>query len=1358
MPLFTGTQSNVQINFNAGVDPTTAAHLISADSVQTATNIDFSMVPGALCPRRGSIPTGTALTTVGLSKIYRSYNTEGFINNNPFYINDVQGNVYRGTLGGPWTNIGNGGNNLGSPMAINNYQQYAFIASGTLAVKDDGTNTTQWIKQVPAAPVLVPSTLSPRTLYTLGTFSITDGTATGSATNSIGLVTDGTFAGVCEIDFGGAINLNTNSGNTIGNFGVHFVDLAFSDPNLITNVSWDYSLGDNSFSNYLHAEIDPNNGTASIAQPTSNAIVNSQILSGTNTSNPLTSEQTNAILTQLNQYNFSPLSEIVNISNSLSPWGVPVTAYSLIGTYGGSLGAPLFSSVYALRLSFTCTSTCTITIANPAIYGAENFPLTDTTVGYTYWQTWATTNTAGAKIDESAPSPPRGPFTMQNAQVEVIMNGTATGANHGINAVITYREGGYMQDAYAVSTQSYASTVVSTDTQNDIAVLSNNNVMLRNLIPPTQFPNLIASIADPTGSRLFIAAQNNVYWTLPGLVGAFPETSTVQVSHQGDDVQALIAWSPGFVIVNRYSVFEMYGGNYEAGDYYLNRSGARRGSIAPRVCIKTPYGVPLLNYDGMSLYTPGYGVDQEIAWLTQKYGDMFRGNANTDPAAWKGNRIPAIARSGIQNCCAAYMEGKIYLAAPTGFGNGTDPDTIFVIDLINQRCYWYRYNWLGFFDSIFWDYQNNAMYIGDTLGSLMEIEIGQQDIREDFSQIPIVWSAKTKQWTANTDTVLENISIDAQGTNIAISAFYDNLTAPVVGTFSSTSRAYYTPPLNGTFINNVEFDITGTTSHTSTGSLEAFYGINFSLMSEPVKVDYWKTEYDLHNYEGDKLWDVAYFDIENRVSPGSNPITAVTFIDNTAVMTNTFTTPIGGRVVFEAAFPPETYGRVAYTTYTSTTSLTQFKHWQTHYDARNEPPKVNYWRTDIESLDENICDGFDVDINPNGTVFGTCYVDNNPQLGAYLGTFTGTKRQAFTWTLPEELYGRTIYVAYTGTAFKHYKTWFHLRPEPDRWFNYVSPRVSMTEHEWKMFTPEVNPLGGTVLGTPFVDGTSYGTYTMTGSLRERFVFSLPTYLFGKTVWADYQGTNGTTPTVFKYYKTQQSAFGAINSHEFVGDQEPDRVTLYRTGPYPFPSSNYLKTWLPQLDPINGTVTGTLIVDDSVLAVQTFTGNRKQWFTVGLDNTGIGALLPLETGSRWEAIYSASTPYKHYQTQMESEAKPFGKFTWAFSYKRLGGADQIDLARFWSCQMETQGPSSPSYVWAIDGTNFLSGTLTLTGGPQWIDRIPFPSGGRGYLYEFSLNFNTTPGKVYKVNLEFMQEGIKGLSRRTEAGAPESKDGS
>jgi len=684
-------------------------------------------------------------------------------------------------------------------------------------------------------------------------------------------------------------------------------------------------------------------------------------------------------------------------------------------------------------------------------------------------------------------------------------------------------------------------------------------------------------------------------------------------------------------------------------------------------------------------------------------------------------------------------------------GTSTYANTVFVLDFAAKNSWYYTYPFN--ITALLADQPLNAVFATTDAGSVMVIESGAMDHTAAGSSAAISWSARTKLWSSDSTTVLENLSIDCEGTGIVAKAYYDNTTNPVISTITNAVRQWSIPPLNGTFVNEVAFDLTGS----ATGStLNAVYGMRFGLLTEPPRVQYWRTEYDEHNWQADKLWDVHYADID---IPGTSTVTYVMFVDTTAVATNTIVGPTGGRKVYEVAYPPEIYGRVAYTTYTNAGGNT-FKHWETHRDARNEPAKINYWRTDIESLEENIIDAFDVDINPNGTVFGTVYVDNVATLTA---TITGTNRLSYTFDIPitaypQHVYGRTLYVAYTGTGLKHYNTWWHKRLEPDRWSEFVTSWDTEDEREIKVFLPEINCLGNVVTATTWLNVGNSGSmtavsiHTMTGTARTQYTFSLPVEKYGRTARASYQaGTMNGTLFVpggvrFKHYTTV-----------FDGPKEPPRVTLFRTGPYPYPSNHFLKTWSPLLDPLNGTVTGTLIVEDTVLETATFTGNRRQWFTVGIDlNTNADYVL--NTGSRWEVVYScgANSQFKHYDTKMESDVEPFRKISWSFHYRKIGGADQIDLGRFWSAFTDVEDtldePILGTYWWDIDGVNFNTGTLTFANGHQFTDRIPFPPGARGRLFEFRLYAPSTI-KVHNVNIDLMEEGVKGLTRRGHPGNPQ-----
>lgn len=1313
----------IQLTFNS-VNPSAPEHALADDECATATNVDFGLGQGALRPRRGSTLFGT-VGTASIGQIFRNYNDVHSQTAGKFYVTDGDGTVWRGSAS-TWTALLTGG-----PVGftgLNAFGTYALIGGNSKTIKDDGTNATEWIKQVPQAPTITVNTLSAID-YGTGSFSVIEGSIVGTATQTItaSANANGRITVAMVLGGTGGVDLTVNGTSTIGDFGVNFVSLAFNNPSSVQRISQDWSVGDASFANYLHAELFPQNAVVPFvdgkpllasAQADPNALIDSQLSVGTTTDNvnQATREQ---MLTTIRAYNRTSASVVTRLADVLSPWAVSRPDFSFVGVMTGTDGDDNWKTVYAVRYTIEMDSTGTATIADPAIAGAQDFPLTDTDVGYSWWQTFATIGTNGVKIGESAPSGPSIRTRMQNANATVEQTGTATGSVHGITHTITYRQGGYMRDAYAIATSTYGTALATlTDTMNDIQALSANFVMPRNIMSPAQFPGSLNCISAPWNDRVFIAqgGLNVINWSLPGQIDTFPTTSTAIVSHVGDSVQAMLPWPPGLILINLYSVYELRGSDFEGGQWSLDRSGSRHGSVARRVPISTPYGIPMLNWDGLTMYMPGQGADQEIDWLNAKYGDMFRFEQSSDPAAQRGSRIPAINRSHVDNAISCYAEGRLYLAATTG--TSSTPHTVYCLDFPQRRCWWYNY--VPGITSLYWDYQDSRLLAGTEDGKILEIETGAFDTLTNGTTTGIPWMARTRRFSAAGDTLLENVFVECSSPNneVTLTASFDGA-ATALTTFSNTTRAWVPTSLNGTFVNSLEFSIGGTSA-----APPFVQQMTFDLLPEPYHARYFRSPYDEHQYTADKLWDVAYFDVAARTGTGT--ITAVTFLDNVAVMTNVIVGPTG-RSVTEAAFPLEQYGRVAYTTYTS--SIT-FQVFDTRYDARNEPAKINSYRSDTVSLEEQICDGFDVDINPNGTVTATVYVDN---VAIQTSSFVGVARQSFTVSLPREQYGRTLFAYFSGAGFKLYRDWFHMRPEPDRWLTFVSPKQSGDEHEWKVFKPEVNPLGGTLLATVTNEGVAIATFTLTGSQRLQYTFSLPVRTFGRTIWAGYGGTS-----VWKHYTT-----------EFEGDVEPPRVTTYRTGPYPFPSSHYLKTWLPLLDPRTGTVTGTLIVDDVALTTETFTGDRRQWFTVGLD---IDASNAISTGSRWEAIYSGAAQFKHYETKLESEAKPFGKKVWAYGYRKQGGVSQLDMPRFLSIEAESIGTATATYWLDIDSTVLTTGTLTFTGGPQWMDRIALPPGGRGRLFEFRLQCGASNVKISKVNLDFMQEGVKGLTRREEAGTP------
>ena len=247
------------------------------------------------------------------------------------------------------------------------------------------------------------------------------------------------------------------------------------------------------------------------------------------------------------------------------------------------------------------------------------------------------------------------------------------------------------------------------------------------------------------------------------------------------------------IVVNNNSVYEIDGSIWEGPnqDWVLRKTGAKRGSAASKTCIKTPYGVVLLSYDGMSLYYPGYGVDTPLNWIYEKIGDLWRGTGTSAPAVQKG-RIPGMNLSAISQSCAAYSDNKIYLAVPTGT-NSTGCDTVFVLDMSKNAVWMYQPQ--GYLiNSLYWDYAGARLMAGISSGGVVQFEAGTTDLGQ-----PIKWSVRTRAWSTNKDMVLENLALEAGvgSGQILASAVLDNTNTISIGTFTSSAKQWYTAPFLG---------------------------------------------------------------------------------------------------------------------------------------------------------------------------------------------------------------------------------------------------------------------------------------------------------------------------------------------------------------------------------------------------------------------------------------------------------------------------------------------------------------------------------------------------------------------------------
>jgi hypothetical protein len=1309
-----------QLNFGLGLNANTPAEKLPDGFVQAASNIDFSLESGAARVRRGTVKNATIGTAI--RDLFRHYTSES-VAGSLFYA-FTPTTIYVSANDGSTFSSLQTGLSAGDNIGIGTHKNFTYITSGTTHIKYDGTTKFEWMAQSPGtAPTPTLSTTGGLTVDT--DFIIAEGGNEGSIFSGTATGTTSASPFRIQIDANSILtNLNTLGGIPIDDYGVDRVDLYFSEPRNILRISRDYSIGDTSYTSYWHTEMNLEDRDVDDALPASLTVINAEL---DQTQGEVDNDTIQQAISRARRRQRPPRSRTSNAAEQFNSWDVARTKFELIGP---NLVAG-WGNIGAARIVIEAIGEVEVRVRNWKIYGDTAHPLNDAEVGYIWWESWARIDSGGVIVWESALSPASARIKTQAAQANVNLLSVPTGTSHGFTHKLIYRQGGMLPVPYRVGTFTGTNADVFTDTLSDVKALMRNQRGLTGL--RSTLPTELSALSDSLyQGRMFGGFKNRLIWSLPGNPSSFPTLSDVTVSYEGDNIKKLIVWPPGLVIVNRDSVYEMVGSVFEGQDqnWTLQRSGSQHGAGSTKSCIKTPHGILLLSQDGFFMYTPSQGVDNPITWANENLKPAFEGPGAADPAALDGSRVPAINLGNLFNSVAAYRDDKLFVGMPTG--TSTHPNTLFVLDFNRKRTWHYTYPWT--FRSILWDRQDNRLFLGGDDGYLYRAEIGVNDSNgEQAAGVP--WSVKTRAWTTPSDTLLENISVERRG-DCTVTGIYDGTSTITASALTGTGRNWLTPALNGTIANKVEFLLSGTQSDNPV----TLYNISWDALPEPVRIQFYRTPGFNNNYEGEKLWDVHYADMAitdfgTNTETVTGTVFGTVFVDNTAIMTNTYVCPPTGRQIHPRAFPFDTFGDIGHTIYTSPSS-TRFKLWETSYEVRNEPPRITNYQSDITSLEEQICDAIDIDINPLGTVLSTVFVDNT---AVQTATWTGTRRQSYTWALPNELYGRTIFanhVAQGGGLLKHYKTWFHLRPEPDRWQNFVTDKESGDESFIHAVDCDLNCLGNTVLGTAMVDNIAVGTFTFTGSQRQSYVNAVTEDTYGRTMWMIYNVSGGAR---FKHYKTW-----------WHKEAEPDRLTLVQWGPQTFPSDSIIKTWVAELNPL-GTSTGTIIVEGTAVATNTFVGTRRQTFNIGLPNITVGGDV--------DVVYTNSTRLKHYSTTLEAEPKPFGKKTWLISYKKSGGASQLDFARFFEIDAEP-GPgteasptttSTLTSTWEIDGTAFQTNTLTFTG-REWRTRIPFGPGGRGSIFQQRLN-SSQDFRVWHSSVDFYRVGRKGVSFYSVAGTPD-----
>lgn len=1203
----------VQIAF-AGVDPSTSPDKLQDGAVSQASNIDFALEPGAATVRLGcSRVTSTALGTGPVRAIYRHY--KNAVGSSVFYVRSGSV-VYRGAALTTQTAITTLTGTPDDRTAFTSFHDYCWIAADQTAscLKDNGTTATPWILSAPAA-----APISPTPSY--GTAVNIGGTLTGTYTAT----QDGsTYKLSATASYGTYLDLSKNGSNDIDGYGSDVLWVTIDKPQSVLKIWKQYALDTGgTFSSYWSAEIDPKTG---IAPAEVDYLPKDYNLFGKDLerydANPRYNARYGGPSRTPSWFSTTYITPRDGVEGRFTPEGTPGAAFN----YG-------WQRVYGVRIVAECTEAVKITFGSWGIYGDSGHPLSDTGLGYRYRETFAVVDTNSYVLQESGPSPESVAMFCNKAAATVTSTNTHTGTTHGITHRILYRQGGVMKDYYAVSTLAYSTTVATfTDTTADLVAVINNNKIDRDV---SVMPSNVVAVSEPFYNHLVVGYTNKIAWTKVGEYGAepgkFPSANMATVSHAGDEVYGLVVWPPGLIIVNRDSVYEMYGQVFDGDplteqDWVLQKTGSRHGSKASRAIIKTPYGIPLVEYDALYMYVPGQGTDMKIDWIHNQIGDAW----NSEVAIRKGNRIPYINKNYLRDVCATFRDDRLYLGMPTGAN--TAPSTLFVIDFRLKQCWWHSYPFN--FNSIFYDFVDDAMYVGTTDGYVMKVETGYVDTTTAGALTGITYSLRSKSWTSPSDAVLENVSMEYKGGLTLLKRVEDDAVVATVGTATASSnKDWLISPMSGTVGGNVAFELSGV--HTDTANPAVFYGVRFDALVEPKRVQFFRAPHEVGDGPGEKLWDGLNTDIEVI---GTGSVYGTLYVDNTALLTQTITGPTNGRDRYRATLPGESYGDVAYAVYTSSGTV-RFKLWKSRWDYRPEPPRVNSWRTDIESLEENYCEGMDADINPNGTVLSVVYVDNTATTTA---TFTGTNRQSYTHAIPQGVYGRTLYVLHTGTSFKHYKTWFHLRPEPDRWDRFETPQQT------------------------------------------------------------------------------------------------------------YPTSQDIKTWVVDFNPLGGISTGSVVADGTAIATATFTGSRRSVWNVGLD---FSPTTNTQSAIDVYATYQCGSgqKFKHYATHFETTPKPFGKKSWGVRYSKLGGATQLDLARFWAYDIEASGTATLTSVWSDAGGAVSTNTITVTN-RQYVDQVPLQPGMRGYIFQQKIT-SSQDFRVWRSSLDIERVGVKGLSRVTIPGTPQ-----
>lgn len=729
-------------------------------------------------------------------------------------------------------------------------------------------------------------------------------------------------------------------------YGTDYILFGLFDQQSVVSIQRDLSIGDTTFTNYWHSETTPTNIQDAATDPLSlmlaaqgTALLDAQAAALNNSRATVPVPRRGIVSSPLPA--FRRTAAKASTGAVAAPWATARSDYQFIGT----LPTPTFNSIKAVRVTIEFNTTGKQAVVGGVVtYGAAGWCLNDQATGISYYQTYARVEN-DVIVAEGLPSNPSTPTKCQYAYA--MLNCVAsTNTTAGITHRVFYRTGGLLQDAYRVGSCTITSgTNTIYDYANpDMAVLA--RPVLRRFTWST-WPSISAgtglsgvnAVSEPWLDRIFVGVNNYLYWSYPGQPSQINDTSQTTVGDAGDNIQAVIPYN-NLIIVKQASVYEMGGSILEGTNqnWWLQRSGSRRGSAAPKTCIKTPYGVLLFSYDGLSLYKSGYGIDQELDWVYAKIGDLWKGTATSDPAAVKG-RITALNQQSIYNSCAAYRDNKIYLAVPTG--SNTLPDTVYIIDIAHQKVWSYTYPFK--INRLFWDKVSNRIFAGTDKGTIQQIETGLVDESTQHIASGVTWSYQTRAWSTPTDLIYENLQLEAVGTMTA-SATVDN-TGFALRTFTASTKQWVPCSIQGTTGDNSVYQFNGTQS----GTQQEIYQLQWDMIPQAPKVSYFQTDFitvPSQNYV--KTWLVELDHL------GTSTVTATLQVDGTAIAlangVGTSTKITGtGKKWYELSIPNTVSGKAVQAFYSSAAG-TPFKYYDTTFEFEPKPFEKLTWLVTYKKL------------------------------------------------------------------------------------------------------------------------------------------------------------------------------------------------------------------------------------------------------------------------------------------------------------------------------------------------------------------------------------------------------------------------